>query len=237
MTRQSRKFDPEFQAFLKERVTVKDGVLKFTDVYAQMCVNFGWKGEMIVVPYSHVVWFATYGKWPTPGMHIDHINDDVTDNSPENLREVTEAENHRKRRGRKVYRSYGTGKYGFGINLHYDKRDGRYYVRRHMSRGHGSGDLKRINHGLGGFDTLAEAERCVQQTIIDIKENGLDYLPSARRKNPRRDAPKPEVIAEMQSLREAGHTFKEVADKLNISISTVYHHTRGLGNDRRIVRT
>lgn len=43
--------------------------------------------------YHHVVYFLYYGKWPEN--IVDHINGDSSDNNPENLRDVTQAENLR----------------------------------------------------------------------------------------------------------------------------------------------
>lgn len=44
-----------------------------------------------------VIWAMHHGRWPAPGMDIDHLNADVHDNRPQNLAEVTEAENERRR--------------------------------------------------------------------------------------------------------------------------------------------
>jgi hypothetical protein len=101
-------------------------------------------------------------------MVLDHVNDDPMDNRPENLQEVTQAENQKKRRGRVVYRSYGTSKYGHGIHVHHDMRDGRWYVRRQLSRGHGDGDLKNVRKQLGGFATLAEAEERIKYSFYQV---------------------------------------------------------------------
>src|SRR5262249_55638556 len=99
------------------------------------------------------------------------------DNRPDNLCEITQVENQKKRRGRLVYRSYGTSKYGHGMTVNQDKRDGRWYVRRQMSRGHGNGDLKNVRKELGGFDTLAEAEARIKHYIAEIEKHGPDHMP------------------------------------------------------------
>jgi hypothetical protein len=108
-----------------------------------------------------------HGRWPAEDVIIDHKNDDPMDNQPDNLQELTHTENQKKRRGRVVYRSYGNGRYGPGMNIHRDKRDGRYYVTHQASRGHGSGDLKNVKIGLGGFATLAEAEARVASFLAE----------------------------------------------------------------------
>lgn len=49
--------------------------------------------------YAHrLIWALHHSRWPMAGMDIDHLNADVHDNRPENLAEVTEAENERRRR-------------------------------------------------------------------------------------------------------------------------------------------
>jgi hypothetical protein len=158
--------DPEFMQFLRDQVSVdENGKLTVKDCYAYLGFNLSWKGKPVSVTYANAVWFLTRGRWPEPGHHIDHINDDPLDNRPENLQEITEAENQAKRRGRKVYRSYGTGKYGHGLHVYNDKRDNRFYVSRNVSRGVTGGKKMRIP--LGGYDTLAKAEERIRKYISE----------------------------------------------------------------------
>jgi hypothetical protein len=168
----SKKNDIDFQQALLRHAKVDEatGELSFDDLYASLYVNICWKGGIISMPVSHVVWFLTHGRWPEDGKVLDHVNDDAMDNAPDNLAELTQEENQRKRRGRKVYRSYGRGKYGPGMNITRDKRDGRYYVRHQASRGHGVGDLKNVKINLGGFATLEEAK--IRVTAF-LAENGI----------------------------------------------------------------
>lgn len=162
------KNDPEFMQFLKDHVCVdyKTGKLTVKDCYAYLGFNLSWKGKPVSVTYANAVWFLTHGEWPKPGHHIDHINDDSLDNRPANLQEITEAENQAKRRGRKIYRSYGKGKYGYGFGVYADKRDGRFYVSRNISRGMTGGVKKNLTYG--GFPSLEEAEAKISREIAQL---------------------------------------------------------------------
>src|SRR5258706_15640017 len=122
------KDNPEFMKALKEFATLDKatGNITFKGGYVVAHLNMQFSGRPVATPYSHVVWFLTYGRWPKKGYHLDHINDNPSDNRPENLQEITEAENHKKRRGKRIYRSYGKGKYGYGMYIGLDKRDNRY---------------------------------------------------------------------------------------------------------------
>jgi hypothetical protein len=165
----AKKHEADFQAALKKHVRLDEatGDIKFDGLYASCYVNVCWKGGIISLPHAHLVWFLKHGRWPAEDMIIDHKNDDPMDNRPDNLQELTHTENQKKRRGRVVYRSYGSGRYGPGMNIHRDKRDGRYYVTHQASRGHGNGDLKNVKIGLGGFETLAEAEARVASFLAE----------------------------------------------------------------------
>lgn len=161
-TRRQLKRKPEFMELVRKHMYLdkKTGELRLNDTYANLVVNVCWDGKALPVPYSHLVWFLTHGRWPKLGMVLDHINNNPLDNRIENLQEVTEEENHRKRRGRKIYRSYGSGKYGHGINIYRDKRSGRFYVRRYISRGLGGG-----RYYLGVFDSLTSAKEAAAKHV------------------------------------------------------------------------
>jgi len=176
--RKSVKNDPEFGEFLKKHVSVNlDGNLIVKDCYAYLGFNLSWKGKPVSITCANAVWFLTRGQWPKPGYHIDHVDDNSLNNRPDNLQEITEAENQAKRRGRKVYRSYGTGKYGYGFSIHHDKRDGRFYVSRNISRGLTGGKSKRLPYG--GYNTLKKAEACVSREITNlILEHGHGQIGS-----------------------------------------------------------
>jgi hypothetical protein len=163
--RLGKRYNPEFEKFFREHCSLDEETGKITvrDAYAHIGFNIGWSGDLISVTYANAVWFLKHGEWPKAGHHIDHINDDALDNRPCNLQEITEAENQAKRRGRKVYRSYGKGKYGHGFGVYNDKRDNRFYVSRNISRGLTGGKSKLIS--MGGFASLAEAEAFIGQQI------------------------------------------------------------------------
>jgi hypothetical protein len=236
----SRKNDPEFQALIEKcvKLDVNAGLLSFEGLYASLAVNIRWKQHVLPIPYSHIVFLLANGRWPRHGYHLDHINNNPMDNRPINLDEVTEEDNHKKRRGRLVYRSYGTGKYGYGIIIHHDRRDDRYYITRHLSRGHGNGDLKAIRKSLGGFNTLEEAEAQVAIFIEQIKEHGLDYMPDSvgtrlswkslhlRKMSPR-----------ICRWRAEGQTIQEIARKTDFSEATIHKVVKDMGIDNRVTRT
>lgn len=174
-TRAANKRDPELMAAILKaaKLDKKTGNLKFDGMYVSIHLDICWAGSTVSVPLSHVVWFLTHGRWPEPGMHLDHLDDDALNNRPDNLAEITHEANQKKRRGRIVGPHYGTGKYGYGLYVYADKRDGRFYVTRHMSRGHGNGDLKNVKVSLGGYGTLAEAESGVENYIKLNFPNGM----------------------------------------------------------------
>lgn len=180
MTMREKREDPEFMAAMKKHAELdaETGTIKFNDIYASVSINVCWKGGIVSVSYAHLVWLLTHGRWPKEGLIVDHINNDAMDNRPCNHQEITEKENQIKRRGRLVYRNYGSGRYGYGLHIYNDKRDDRYYITRTLSRGHGKGDLKGIKKGLGGFDTLKLAEEKIKIYIAQIKMHGLNYIPT-----------------------------------------------------------
>jgi hypothetical protein len=201
-------------------------------MYASVHIDIGWNGTVVSLPHSHVVWFLKHGRWPKDGFQLDHIDDDPMNNAPANLQEMNAAENQEKRRGRIVYRSYGSGKYGYGINIALDKRDGRYYVTRQLSRGHGEGDLKNVKKSLGGFDTLKEAEAKVEAYIADIEKHGLDHMPAYDGKREKgRSIERMHKTKVIRGLRAAGHTYQQIADMTGFSIATVYHKAKDVEPD------
>ena len=147
-------------------------------MYISTYINVCWRGGIVSIPYAHLVFLLTKGRWPEKGLVIDHINDDSMDNRPCNLQEVTHSENMLKRRGRKVFRNYGTGKYGHGFCVGQDKRSGRFDVSRSLSRGE-TKTTKTVKVWYGSHDTLEEAESIVKHAIDQIEgriDNCSDLL-------------------------------------------------------------
>lgn len=223
----TKKYDEDFKARLLEcaKLDKETGIITFTGMYAVNHLNMCYGGTTVSAPYSHVVWFLTYGVWPKRGYHIDHINDDPFDNRPDNLQEITEQENQRKRRGRIVYRSYGKGKLGYGINIHHDKRDGRYYVTRHLSRGQ-IGGIRSVKGSIGGFDTLEDAENRVDSLIEEIKIYGDDYLPNQPKKQKRKTLEIDLKLDEIKRMRSLGMSVQAIADELGFKHGAVYSRVR-----------
>lgn len=206
-----------------------------TNLYANVVLNFGWGDGVIPIPYSHVVWFFTHGRWPHEDNQIHHLNNDSIDNRPVNLSEQSVPDHGKFRRGRIVNRNYGkNSKYGYGITLNHDKRDNRYYVRRYLSRGHGNGELRTINRSMGGYDSLAEAEARIEYLIEQIKEHGLAWLPDAPEKNPKRRTL--EILQHRNSVRRrraAGETIAQIAKNTGLTESNVYSLIKDMGVDKR----
>jgi DNA-binding XRE family transcriptional regulator len=228
MSMKAKKQEADFQATLRKHAKLDEttGDIKFDGLYASCYINVCWKRGIISLPHAHIVWFLKHGRWPVEGMIIDHKNDDPMDNRPDNLQELTHTENQKKRRGRVVYRSYGKGKYGYGITVYHDKRDDRFYVNRQLSRGHGKGDLKNVKRLLSGHDTLKEAEKFVRGLIIEIQIHGADYMPDPTKNEKRRSI---ELMAETQSirrLRSAGYTLQQIADETGFALTTIYNKTK-----------
>lgn len=69
----------------------------------------------------HVTWFLAHGAWPS--QPLDHINGIKTDNRPENLREVTQAENLR---AASATRTDNTSGYR-GVSFH--KASGKFWAK------------------------------------------------------------------------------------------------------------
>lgn len=170
------KKDPELIEALKKYVTIdKDtGEIKCTDIYMSVYVNISWKGGIVSIPYSHLAFLLTYGRWPENSLVIDHINDDPLDNRPSNLQEITPEENNKKRRNRKTYRNYGTGKYGYGFGIYRDKRDGKYYVSRCLPRAETKTD-KTVKLSYGNYTSIQDAEYAIK-SMIEIITGSKDPL-------------------------------------------------------------
>jgi len=162
------KYTEEAKQFIKDnfKVDPATGHISAT-TYAQAYLNICYKGRTFSVTIAHLVFFLTYGRWPTKGLHVDHIDDDPLNNKPDNLREITLQENQAKRRG-KGNKQYGTGKYGEGIHVQADKRDGRFYVTRYLSS---KEEINKKNRkkSLGGFPDLEKAEAFVREYIAGLR--------------------------------------------------------------------
>jgi len=102
--------------------------------------------------FTHrIAWLIYYGEWPKN--QIDHINQDPTDNRIENLRNVTEAENHK---NRTLYNNNTTGYSGVSFN----KQRGKY--RAEIC----SNNIKKY---LGYYDTAEEA--AAARAVANINYN------------------------------------------------------------------
>ena len=221
MSNKSKKRDPQFEELLRKTTSVDEsGNLKVDGMYASTFVNFGFGGGIVSAPVSHVVFFLTHGRWPDSDKHVDHRDDNPMNNAPSNLQELTHAENQRKRRGRKVYPSYGKGKYGGGMCVRQDNRDGRYYVTYQASRGLGAGDLKNVKVGLGGFSTLEAAEERARECLEDIKAGREFTKLQADRRRPDAEL--------MRELRTQGLTLAAIAEQTGFSEATIYNVTKDI---------
>jgi len=107
---------------------------KESDKYRLRGVIFGKKY------YAHrIAWLIYYGEWPKN--HIDHINQDPTDNRIKNLRDVTNAENHK---NQSLYKNNKTGY--IGVHLHKKTNNYRAQIQ-----------VDGIKKSLGYYDTAEEA--------------------------------------------------------------------------------
>jgi HNH endonuclease len=237
---QSKKRDQGFQDLLVKHAKLDDstGHIDFGDLYASMYFNIGWSGSIVSVPVSHVVWFLHTGRWPEEGMHVDHKNDNPCDNRPCNLQEFTPEQNAAKKRNRKTNRNYGTGKYGFGFSVGHDKRDSRYYITKFLSRGQhkAEGVTKRI--GLGGFETLPEAEEKVRFYIEETKRRGIEWVPEAvpaRAKKVSIDLM--HDTQRIRALRAEGRNLAEIAALTGYSPVSIYNKTKDMPQGRKTSNT
>lgn len=124
----------EFQEYLLDTLEIdyEKGSVKTKKVYCSIYVNIGFKSETVSIPLSQLVFFLKNKRWPKDEHHIDHKDDDPLNNHPDNLQEITKKDNWAKKKN-KGNRRYGKNKYGHGINIYKDKRDGRYYADRYIS--------------------------------------------------------------------------------------------------------
>ncbi len=234
----AKRQDPDFEKILRvcAKLDPNTGNVRFENIYASVSINVGFKGSVVSISQASLVWFLTKGRWQKEGYHIDHINDDPMDNRPSNLQELTAADNHAKRRGRAVYRSYGKGKYGYGMGIYHDKRDNCYYISRNISRGFGEGDLKGMKVALGREDTLEEAENRVRSYIEEIKVKGLDYIPPPVTKKEKKATINLDNAApKLRLLRKQGKTIQEIADLTGFDSGSIYKRIRDIPVDCRKV--
>lgn len=225
-----KKHDPDFMELLAKHGSLDEatGNIRFDGMYASVHIDISHKGSVVSVPHSHAVWFLKYRQWPKDGYQIDHVDNDPMNNAPDNLAEITHEKNQHKRRGRTVSRIYGTGKYGYGINLHSDKRDGRFYVTRCLSRGHGDGDLKNIRKSLGGYDSKDEAESAIQMFIVEIKREGEMFLPDVKKTEKRQTVKIRQMTPHIRALRIKGLTLSAISESTGFSKITIYNLTKDI---------
>lgn len=164
------KYDKRIQKLLDEYCTldIETGNIKF-NTYAALHIQIAIGGSYIKIPYSHLVWFLYYKKWPTEGLEVDHIDDNSLNNKPSNLQLLTKLDNNRKRKG-KGTKKYGSGKYGYGIGVSYDKERGKYKVYR---------TIQGIQQGTGNAkiwlfrcNTKEEVEDKISKYIDEINSMG-----------------------------------------------------------------
>jgi hypothetical protein len=104
------------------------GYERQADGYMEVCLR-GLKYRA-----HRLAWFYVHGRWPKPG--VDHRNGDLTDNSIENLREATQAQNCANKEG------WRKGLKGTYFN-------GRKWIAQIGKN--------RVVHYLGGFDSEQKA--------------------------------------------------------------------------------
>ena len=230
MSHRTKKRNPQFEELLRKTTTVDEtGNIKVKGMYASTCINFNFDGGVVSVPYSHVVWFLTRGRWPADDMTVDHYDDDSMNNAPNNLQELTITENHRKRRGRTILRSYGSGKYGYGLYIYSDPRDGRHYVTRTLSRGMHSKQCETVKKSLGGFNSIKEAERRVRECVIGIEKHGIDWMPPTVGKASSKSDAMNTAIDEMRAMRVTGMSLQAIADHFECSLTSVFNRVKDVG--------
>lgn len=160
------KNNTEFQQHLLKiySVDTEKGVLK-GPCYHHVGVSLYFKGKIFRLTSSHLVWFLTYKVWPREGYEIDHKDDNSLNNRPDNLQELTKADNNAKRKG-KTTGKFGSGKYGYGISIGYDKKRNKYAARRSYE------GRSRERVFLFRADTIEELEMKIAEYIKDIDTVG-----------------------------------------------------------------
>ena len=213
---------------LSKHLEYTDGGLKLKGMYASIHVDIAHKGSITSVPYSHLVWFANKGAWPKEGYHLDHIDDDPLNNHIDNLQELTHTENQEKRRNRTVSRSFGTGKYGYGLSIQHAKDEHFYYVMQHISRGHHKESGRTLKRMIGRFESIGDAEAQIPFFIEMIKERPGELLDSPAIIAKRVSIELMKNVQHMRALRSEGRTYEEIARLTGFSVSSVYEKTRGM---------
>lgn len=222
MKARQRRKDAKFEDYLRRAAILDEstGFVSVKEGYASCHITFNWNGGAISMPYSHLVWFIKHNRWPQDGLFIDHINNIALDNRPDNLQELTRLENNGKNLG-KPHKSYGSGKYSFGITVTYIKRCDRYYVTRNMP-GYLFSDGKRRRKSLGGFSTLEEAESRVSEVVSEIGIHGVSHISSFPGSNRKPASIRLDLVAEcMISLRREGWTIRAIADRFELPWASV----------------
>jgi HNH endonuclease/helix-turn-helix resolvase-like protein len=206
------------------------GNVKFEGMYVTVQLTFAYDSSVFSIPYSHVVWFLTYGRWPKPDYFLDHVNNNAMDNAPLNLQEMTRKNHHLKHKGTRIYRNYGKSKFGYGIYVSHVKKIDRYYVGRCSPRSLGG-----INKAYGGYSTLEEAEETAAWLASEMKDRDLTYFPPKRKRPPRRTKVT-EHVEKIVEMRQKGYTVQQIVKSTNLSTSAIYKKTRHFSiNDRRRV--
>lgn len=110
------------------------------------------KGKLYLV--HRIIYFLSNGIWPK-GV-VDHINGDTLDNTPENLRDLTQSQNTR---SYGPAHSYSTSKYR---GVHWFRRDSRWQVDIYC---------KGKKYHLGRFDCEKEAALAWNYSALELGFN------------------------------------------------------------------
>lgn len=161
----------KYKKYILDNFTLNEetGEVFCNRVAAPLTVRIELDKKALTVPFSHFILFLKNKKWPTPGMEVDHIDDNPLNNKPNNLKEVTRKENNDKRRG-KSNRAYGRTLYGYGITVSWSKNKQLYRAVRHYS----VADSYRIETGIKD-DFIAYAPSMVEMDV-KIKSYIAKYI-------------------------------------------------------------